>query len=273
MTCRYIDEEPFSLHSPVSPSSSLPHYTASSLPLGRRPPTGCSRVFSLIKPFLSHDFRVVFFTRFVMQLGVLTVQEYLLWYLSDEIGESSPSFPGEKVYIAYGRVVARSEDQAVTLLFAPVLLGAIVSSLVSGLLSDAMGGRRKQLLYISGGIMAFAALLFATTRSFSVDLVLGGIFGVGFGAFSVLDWALAADVLPDPEQVAKVTPPLSHSRTLSTPLRTSLHVCSPCDRWLGCCAGYGTLVTGPGGSAGAGGSVSRLRVGRVQGSGAAVPRL
>jgi len=29
------------------------------------------------------------------------------------------------------------------------------------------------------------------------------VFGVGFGAFCVLEWALASDVLPDPEQAGK----------------------------------------------------------------------
>ena len=183
------------------------------LPLVRSPPTGCRRLYSLVSPFLSHDFRVVFFTRFVMQLGVLTVQEYLLFYLDDEIGQESPLYPGEKVFIAYGRVLARSKDQATTLLFAPTLLAAIVSSIASGLLSDAMGGRRKRLLYASGGVMACAGVLFALTRSFAVDLVLGGLFGLGFGAFSVLDWALAADVLPHQEQIAKVTHTCTHTHT------------------------------------------------------------
>ena len=125
------------------------------------------------------------------------------------------SYPGEKVYVAFGRVLARSKDQATVLLFGPTLLAAILSSIASGLLSDAMGGRRKRLLYISGGIMAVAGVLFALTRSFAVDLFLGGVFGLGFGAFSVLDWALAADVLPHHEQIAKVhyTHP-QHSRSL-----------------------------------------------------------
>ena len=203
VTVRFVHEEPLALHSPVSPSLAAHHYTGGGGPLGRRPPTGCSRVLSLVRPFLSHDFRVVFFTRFVMQLGVLTVQEFIMYYLDDEVAESSVDYPGERVFKGFGRVLARSKDQAVTLLFGPVLVGAIVSSLVSGLLSDAMGGRRKRLIYISGSIMSVAALLFAVTRSFSVDLVLGALFGIGLGSFNVLDWALATDVLPDPEQIAK----------------------------------------------------------------------
>ena len=198
VTCRWTEEEPLVLDEYEQMSGK---YTAA-VDGPRPPPTGCSRFVSLFKPFFSHDFRVVFFTRFVMQLGVLTVQEYLLYYLSDEIGTRTEA-GGEQLFTAFGRVLARSDEQAVTLLFAPVLFGAIVSSVIAGLLSDWMGGKRKQLIYASGGIMCASGFLFAVTRSYSVDLLLGAMFGLGFGAFSVLDWALAADVLPDPEQFAK----------------------------------------------------------------------
>ena len=200
VTCRYTVEEQLTLDA-YEPMDAK--YTPASLDGPRPPPTGCSRVVSLFKPFFSHDFRVVFFTRFVMQLGVLTVQEYLLFYLSDEIGTRMADGSGEQHFHAFGSLLARSDEQAVTLLFGPVLVGAIVSSVVAGLLSDWMGGKRKKLIYASGGIMCAAGFLFAVTRSYSIALLLGGLFGLGFGAFSVLDWALAADVLPDPEQFAK----------------------------------------------------------------------
>ena len=202
ITCRYTVEEPLVLDEYEQMSGK---YTPA-LDAPRPPPTGCSRLVSLFKPFFSHDFRVVFFTRFVMQLGVLTVQEYLLFYLGAEIGtpvEDSVEGGKELHFTAFGRLLARSDEQAVTLLFGPVLVGAIIASVIAGLLSDWMGGKRKKLIYVSGGVMCASGVLFAVTRSYSVDLLLGGLFGLGFGAFSVLDWALAADVLPDPEQFAK----------------------------------------------------------------------
>ena len=198
VTCKWIEEEPLVLDEYEQMSGQ--YTTASDGP--RPPPTGCSRIVSLFKPFLSHDFRVVFFTRFVMQLGVLTVQEYLLFYLSDEIGTRVDG-GSEQHFSAFGSLLARSDEQAVTLLFGPVLFGAIISSVIAGLLSDWMGGKRKKLIYVSGGIMCASGFMFAVTRSYSVDLLLGGLFGLGFGAFSVVDWALAADVLPNVEQFAK----------------------------------------------------------------------
>ena len=52
----------------------------------RPPPTNSERLASFIAPLQNHDFRVVFFTRFLMQMGILTVQEYLQFYLKDAIG-------------------------------------------------------------------------------------------------------------------------------------------------------------------------------------------
>jgi len=99
--------------------------------------------------------------------------------------------------------VADSPEKAVSLLFLPVLLGAFVSSLAAGFISDLSGGRRKNIVYVSGGTMAVTCVLFAFTRSYAFDMVIGLFFGLGFGAFSVMDWALATDVLPSKEDYAK----------------------------------------------------------------------
>jgi len=174
VTCYVIEEQPYVTLRPM--------------------PTLAERISSVVKPMQSHDFRVVFFTRFLMQMGILTVQEYLQFYLKDAIGPT---------YVISGTVVADTPEKAVSLLFLPVLLGAFVSSLVSGVLSDISGGKRKQIVYASGALMAGTCVLFAFTRSYAFDMVLGLTFGIGFGAFSVMDWALATDVLPNKDEYAK----------------------------------------------------------------------
>jgi MFS family permease len=146
------------------------------------------------KPLMEHNFRIVFFTRFLMQMGILTVQEYLQFYLKDAIGPE---------YQLSGVIVADSPEKAVSLLFLPVLLGAFVSSLASGWISDHTGGKRKVIVYISGFLMALSCVLFSITRSYAFDMCLGLMFGIGFGAFSVMDWALATDVLPCQDEMAK----------------------------------------------------------------------
>ena len=64
-------------------------------------------------------------------------------------------------------------------------------------------GERKRLVYWSGGVMAASCVLFSVTSSFGICLFLGLLFGVGYGAFSVLDWAMATDILPSEAEFAK----------------------------------------------------------------------
>lgn len=129
-----------------------------------------------------------------MQMGILTVQEYLQYYLKDAIGP---------VYMLNGKVVATTPEKALALLFGPVLLGSFSSSLFSGFISDRLGGQRKVILYTSGITMSISCILFSLTRSYSMDMFIGLIFGMGFGAFSVIDWALASDVLPNEKEFGK----------------------------------------------------------------------
>lgn len=150
------------------------------------------RLRSFIDPFKDHDFRVVFCSRFLMQMGILTVQEYLQYYMQDAIHS----------YTWGGVSLAATPQKAVTIVFVPVLLGALLASIVAGIVSDRIG-RRKPLVYASGGLMALACLMFGLTRSFALDLILALIFGLGLGVFSVVDWALATDVLPSPDEAAK----------------------------------------------------------------------
>ena len=109
----------------------------------------------------------------------------------------------ESPYIFNGTIVAESPERALSILFFPMLLSAFVCSIAAGFLSDYYGGQRKRILFASGGLMSLACLLFALTRSFTFDMLLSALFGIGFGAFSAIDWALATDILPEAENFAK----------------------------------------------------------------------
>ncbi len=50
--------------------------------------------------------------------------------------------------------------------------------------------RRKFLVYIAGSLMFVACVFFALTRSFTLDILLGFVFGLGYGCFSAIDWAM-----------------------------------------------------------------------------------
>src|SRR5260370_4775479 len=84
-----------------------------------------------------------------------------------------------------------------------VVLAAVASALWSGQGSD-RAGRRKQYVYVSSGLQAAVpiVLLLSLTRSVPLIFGLGLVYGLGFGAYTAVDWALACDVLPNRKDAA-----------------------------------------------------------------------
>jgi MFS family permease len=149
----------------------------------------------LAEPFRSRDFTWVFLTRFLVVLGTFTVQEFIEYYMKDVVA------PGEERYALFGWQVAASSEEATTWFVLALLGGATLSALVAGRLSDRFG--RKLMVYLSGGLQGLVALIFLFAPGFTMTLGLGLIFGLGFGAYQAVDWALASDVLPSQENYAK----------------------------------------------------------------------
>jgi len=139
-------------------------------------------------PFWNMDFVWLFISRFFIQMGAIIVQENLQFYLRDTKGGD---------FTIFGILLAKDEVQAVAVLFAPLLFGALISSIVSGIISD-IYGQRKFLVYFSGVTMSICCILFGVNRWFIFDIMISLFFGFGFGVFSAIDWAMATDVLPNP---------------------------------------------------------------------------
>eukprot|EP00055_Hartaetosiga_balthica_P002829 m.5425 g.5425 ORF g.5425 m.5425 type:complete len:551 (-) comp2402_c0_seq1:170-1822(-) len=140
-----------------------------------------------ISPLFDHDFRYVFFTRFLMQQGVATVLFFLELYLHDVV-----TLPDN----------IRSES-AVGLVLLPLFSAAAISSIVAGTLSDRFGGRRKVFVISSALLMSASSLLLTTVKDFGVCFVISTLFGIGYGAFVSVDFALALDCLPNKKDSAK----------------------------------------------------------------------
>ena len=145
-------------------------------------------------PFCNSDFVWLFISRFFIQMGAIIVQENLQYYLRDTKGGD---------FSLFGVTLAKDEVQAVAVLFAPLLFGALVSSIVSGFLSDIYGQQRKFLVYFSGISMSICCLLFGINSFFIFDILISLFFGFGFGIFSAIDWAMATDVLPNPNSYGR----------------------------------------------------------------------
>ncbi len=145
----------------------------------------------LASPLRDHDFRWVFWTRMLMIMGTFTVQEYLEYYMRDVVGQ----------FRIFGVELATNAASAVSFFILALLVGAIASSLIGGALSDRIG--RKALVYASSVLQAIVPLLMIFFGSFGLVVGLGVVFGLGYGAYTSVDWALASDVLPSEEDHAR----------------------------------------------------------------------
>jgi MFS family permease len=158
-----------------------------------RPVTMRQFMTGMIEPFQSSNFTWVFLTRLLVTMGFYTIQEFLQYYMGDVVGAPF-------VLAGVGKV-ADAPEQAASFFLILLLVGAILSTLVAGVLSDRHG--RKLMVYLAGALMGVVALVFVLTNSFTVAVLMGIVFGVGYGAYQSVDWALGADVMPSLDDYAK----------------------------------------------------------------------
>ena len=142
------------------------------------------------------DFRWVFGTRAMMETGRFSVQPFLQYYLAAVIGTFT--LGGWNIVDKAGKPDA---GLAVTLLIIMLSVTAAITAIISGPQSDRIG--KKPVLYAAGACMAVAALGFALARDYPTAIVLGLVFGLGYGAFVSVDWALATSIMPDATKYAR----------------------------------------------------------------------
>lgn len=135
-----------------------------------------------ISPRKYPDFAWVFLTRALVLLGFYTFLSYLTYYLKDVMRLRDFMTGASYVNVA-------------------VMAGATASTLFAGWASDRYG--RRSMVFISGILMGVTGLAFILTHSFAVVLAFGLVFGLGYGAYTSVDWALATDVLPSNASAGK----------------------------------------------------------------------
>lgn len=146
------------------------------------------------KPSRYPDLSWVLLARLLVMMGIWGVFYFLQYYFDDVLGG-----PGVKIIFLNS---AFSGEKFAGALFLPMLLLlALPTSIFAGWASDHWG--RKGLVYLSGAMMTVVCLVFILFQSQYGALIAGAFFGIGYGAYTSVDWALTADVLPPTDEAGK----------------------------------------------------------------------
>ena len=135
-----------------------------------------------LAPFRSRNFVLVFVTRAMMMLALYALFTFIEYYVRDVLHVTE--------FIRGAAAIA-----------GVATLTAVAGGVLTGWLSDRIG--RKPIVSAAAALMAVVLVVMATVHDLNVVLGAGVVFGVALGAFSAVDWALAIDVLPSRDFIAK----------------------------------------------------------------------
>jgi MFS family permease len=130
------------------------------------------------------DFAWLFATRGLVMLGFYTIITFLQFFIHDTLHLSRPE-----------------AAQATGTISAVVIAAGALVAMAAGPASDLVG--RKGIVSTAGMFLAFTGVGLLFQPPFHALLWIGVLFGIGYGAYASVDWALAIDVLPSGQSAAK----------------------------------------------------------------------
>jgi MFS family permease len=146
------------------------------------------------KPSRYPDLAWVLLARLLVMMGIWGVFYFLQYYFDDVLG-------GPGVKTIFFNTPFSGEQFSGTLFLPALLLLALPTSIIAGSISDRRG--RKPLVYLSGIMMTVVCLMFIIFQNQYGALIAGAFFGIGYGAYTSVDWALTTDVLPPTDEAGK----------------------------------------------------------------------
>lgn len=137
-----------------------------------------------IDPRKYPNFAWVWITRFLVMMGFYAIMPFVNYYLVDVVG-----------------VPQKDVGHTAPILLALILLVSSFTGIYGGMISDRIG--RKRVVYVSNALITVVAPLFIFCHNMNSALLVGALFGLGYGAYISVDYALGTDVLPRQEEAGK----------------------------------------------------------------------
>lgn len=119
----------------------------------------------------------VLISRFVVNTGIYIIMPVLQYYLMNTLGLSKNEALTQQAYMGL-----------------TVNIAGLIATFPAGAASNRFS--KKAVLYFTCAISVVGGMAFALADSVSVALIAAAIFGLGYGAFQAVDWALVCNVLP-----------------------------------------------------------------------------
>lgn len=139
----------------------------------------------VFNPRTHPDFGWTWLTKFLVMFGYAGIATFLPLYLVTKFGLAEEA--------AIGVILAANLAS---------MAAMAISSPLGGLLSDKLG-KRRPFVAIAGVIMVVGLVILAVAPSIPVVIIGQAVIGLGAGSFFSVDLALATEVLPNPDDVAK----------------------------------------------------------------------
>ena len=150
-------------------------------PASARPARDRARLSSL----RDHDFAWMLGGRLVTNTGNALGTALFLFFLLHGLGQPS----------------AAAQDNLLLLIVVYTVF-VVAASVVVGIVSDRAGNRRS-LTVLAAFVQALSGIAIALVPTFEMTLVAAALMGLGYGAFSTVGLAFAADLLPDEQDHAR----------------------------------------------------------------------